>query len=151
MKEKGFSVLELLVVIAIVAILAGLAIPRFNTSTADRDLDIAARQLAGDMRWMQQNAVNLIAGVTSVNIPFDPQPSLNFYTLAPYGYYIKVNGVVIKQYYFPGAVKTSGYYSAIVFGINGYVNNTFGTTVTLLNGSKMRSVIVDAAGRIRIE
>lgn len=151
MKQKGFTAIELLIVISILTLLAGMALPRLSTATGDRDLDIAARQLAADMRWMQQNALNLTAGSTNPFILADSQPTLNFYTTAPYGYFIKSNAVIIKKYFFPDTVKISGYYSAINFGLNGYANNALGTTVTLMSGSKTKRVIVDSAGRIRIE
>lgn len=151
MRQRGFSAVELLIVIAILGIIAGMAVSKLSNDTAERDLDIAARQLAADMRWMQQNALNLTAGSTEPYLPFDPQPSLNFYTAVPYGYFIKSNAVVIKKYYFPATVKTSGYYNAITFGVNGYTVNTLGTTVTLISGSKTKKVVVDAVGRIRIE
>lgn len=150
-RQKGFTVLELLIVISILALLAGLAVPRLSTATAERDLDIAARQLATDMRWMQQNALNLTAGATNPFILSDSQPALVLYTTAPYGYFIKSGTVTLKEYFFPNNVKISGYYSAIYFGINGYVNNALGTTVTLMSGNKTKKVIVDAVGRIRIE
>ena len=150
-KQKGFTAIELLIVISILALLVGLALPRLSTNTGERDLDIAARQLASDMRWMQQNALNLTAGATSPFILADAQPTLNLYTTAPYGYFIKSNAVIIKKYSFPSTVKISGYYSAINFGLNGYANNALGTTVTLMSGNKTKRVIVDAVGRIRIE
>ncbi len=54
-RERGFSLIELIVVIAVLAIVAGVAVPRFMNQQGIRS-EAAARQLAADLRFSQRLA-----------------------------------------------------------------------------------------------
>ncbi|MEG6584046.1 pilus assembly FimT family protein [Dendrosporobacter sp. 1207_IL3150] len=149
MRQKGFTAIEVLIVIAILGLVAGIAVPRINHSMALIELDNAARELAADLRWLQQNSVNATAGSSSLGISSDPIASLYFYTSSPYGYYITKNAVTIKKKIFPTTVEVVGFYNKISFGTNGYIVTP--VTINLRSGSVYKKVIVDAVGRIRIE
>lgn len=150
-RQKGSTLIEVLLVIAIFSLLASAALPRYNHAAGRRDLDIAARQLAADMRWMQQFSTNLIAGSSELGLPFDPHPSLKFYTTAPHGYFITIGGVAVKKRIFPAGIQVQGSYPIISFGINGYFNTLYGLEIPLLYRNQTKKVIVDSAGRIRID
>ena len=64
MREKrgGFGLLELLIVTAMISMICGLGMMRLGNSLADYELSAAALELAADLRWMQQMAVNSPAG-----------------------------------------------------------------------------------------
>jgi len=146
--QRGFGMVEVLIVLSVLGIIAGLAIPRFNSSISQRELDIAARELAADLRWMQQTSVNSSGGAPSLGIASDPLPSISFYTTSPYGYYITINSKTVKKNILPASVQITGNYKTISFGINGYLNSP--VTIKLRSGTYFKSVIVDAAGRVRI-
>lgn len=150
-KQTGGMLLELLLVIAVLVLLASAALPWYHSNAGRRDLDAAARQLAADMRWMQQTSINSIAGSAEIGLPVDPHPSLKFYPTAPYGYFIMVGGVTVKKHFFPSTVQVYGSHPVISFGINGYLNRLYGLEISLLHDKQIKKVIVDAAGRIRID
>ena len=68
-KEKGFTLVELLIVVIVLAVLAGIVIPQFSSSTDDAKLgvlqsDLAAMRKAVELYYHQHNSV-YPGGVTS--------------------------------------------------------------------------------------
>lgn len=66
-KEHGFTIIELIMVIVIIGILAGLAIPRFESFYAIK-LDGATKKAVSDIRYIQHLA---LAGHTNARIVFN--------------------------------------------------------------------------------
>lgn len=56
-KFQGFTLVEMLVTIAVVAVLAGLAVPSFQTLMVSRNLDSVADTLASDFRYTRSEAI----------------------------------------------------------------------------------------------
>jgi prepilin-type N-terminal cleavage/methylation domain-containing protein len=56
--DKGFSLIELMVVIALIAIMAGIAVPNFQTYMKNRRLSGAASQLFVDLMNARMQAVS---------------------------------------------------------------------------------------------
>jgi prepilin-type N-terminal cleavage/methylation domain-containing protein len=56
--ERGFTLLEMVIVVAIIGILAGIGMLYFRKATANQQLQRAAWELAGDIRWMQEMSEN---------------------------------------------------------------------------------------------
>lgn len=56
MNQKGFTAIELLAVVAVLTVLAAIAIPQFNNTIANRDLDSATRLLVSDLRNISEAA-----------------------------------------------------------------------------------------------
>jgi prepilin-type N-terminal cleavage/methylation domain-containing protein len=84
--QRGFMLIELVLVIAIIAIAAALVFPQIGDWIAAYDLNIAARQLAADLRLLQQLSINS-DGVF---------PILHLRVTSPYGYYTDLRTKVIQ-------------------------------------------------------
>lgn len=139
MDRRGFTVVELVAVIGIIGILTAIFVPAITASLNNSNLDIAARQLEADLRWMQQLAVNSGG---------DNLPDIQFYNAPPYKYYISINSKVIKSVFLPANVRFNKPPPQIFWGINGYLNG--GNTIALQSGVSIRYVAIDFAGRIRV-
>ncbi|MFA6594439.1 MAG: GspH/FimT family pseudopilin [Candidatus Buchananbacteria bacterium] len=73
----GFSLLELVVVIALLGIITGVGLPYYQGFTVNLQLQGAARDLASDLRYAQQQAVT-----TQANHQVAFYISQNFYQVA---------------------------------------------------------------------
>lgn len=141
--QRGFSFIELLVVLSILAILTAIAVPRIGDSVTVRELEDAAQQLAADIRWTEQQAVNRTFEMTS--------PMITLYST---GYAIEAGlGNHLKPFtIFPTSVQLVGTNPPIAFRLDG--KPVTGTTITLQSKRKptlFRFVIVLATtGRIRV-
>lgn len=147
--QRGFTFIELIIVIAIISIVAAMAVPALGNSLARQDLDNTARELAADLRWLQQLSINSAGGLT---------PSLNYFRAPSPSYRIKIDGQYIKTVVFPPTV-TLGVEEPFVmqFKVDGTPTDQSQNvlTVTLRSikaGVGSRQVIVQAAtGRVRVE
>ena len=64
----GFSLIELVIVAAIIAIVAGIAVPRFSSAIARQRLDAAARRIVADLSLARRQART---STTSQTVSFD--------------------------------------------------------------------------------
>ena len=144
-KHQGFTILELLIVVAVLSIAAMLAVPKLGDWAAEQDLNNAARELAADLRLLQQLSINS-AG---------PTPELYLRITSPYGYITTLNTKVIQpKRSFPATVKLSGSATTVSFTINGIPKQGTDMTIALAraDGKGTKRIIVQAqTGRIRIE
>ena len=68
-RQPAFSLVELIVVVAIVAILAGVAIPRFDSGSTRHRADAAARRVVSDLVLARRHANHVS---TAQTVTFDP-------------------------------------------------------------------------------
>jgi prepilin-type N-terminal cleavage/methylation domain-containing protein len=142
--QRGVTLIELLICIAILSIFAGMAIPRLGQSLEKQELENSSRQLAADIRWLQQISIN--AGVDTTAY------AMFFYNTTPYGYYITANTQRIKNVIFPISVNLPGSHSYITFTPNGAP--VIGAQSISLYNRKLKQwkyvILAPVTGRVRI-
>lgn len=143
MRQRGVTLIELMICIGVFGIIASTAILTIGQSLAKQELDGASRQLAADIRWLQQ---------LSINAGRDTVPSiLRFNYNEPCGYYVIANNQVIKSYTFPTSVSLPDSYSPIGFGLSGAPS---GAQTVSLQSKKLKTwkhvILAPVTGRVRI-
>jgi len=148
-RQGGFTLTELVVLVAVIGILAAVGVPRLGSSIEQYQLDVAARQLEADLRWMQQLTVNLDYSDSSQAFPrFAPV------TNKPYGYYIAIGTQVVRRVNLSEQVRIyplSTQAATFSFSQDGFPAGTLGASIMITNNSgASRTIKLDDAGRIRI-
>lgn len=142
---SGFSLLELLVVTAMISMICGMGMMRLGESVAEYELSAAALELAADLRWMQQMAVNSPA---SSGGPFYLM-IIDHSTCARYQ--IAAATKTLKWTRLPDSVRLADVQEKIMFNSNGSPYKARSFVLQSLRLKKNRYVIVAAVtGRVRI-
>ncbi|MFA4884609.1 MAG: prepilin-type N-terminal cleavage/methylation domain-containing protein [Desulfotomaculaceae bacterium] len=143
----GFTLIEIAIVLVIISITIALAVPNFNKILGNYQLDISAREMASDIRDLQQAAVKSQTSTYLImwNINTDTYYLCNPGTTA----YKTVN--------LPSSVDLvnapmTGYFYQLGFATSGRPIGGFGGTVTLRDKAtgKNKYVVVDTLGRVRV-
>ena len=147
LRRKGLTVVELLLVIAILAIMAAIAVPRYVDMAAQRELDAAAGQLAGDLQWSMKIAANSTAS-SIVKMMFN--------NTSPYGYYVvqgESNTLIRPLYNLPVTIVFPREQTAVIFDVYGKPFSGMDVVVTMLNTrGQSRVVTVDhLTGQVQIQ
>lgn len=147
MDEQGASFIELLCVLLIMNILGAIILPKI-TLLDKTSLDYEARYLVSDLRWMQEQSIYRMNGNEKFNrIEFDTMPKLVMDQIPEASYVIFQGPNIVKQHIFTKPITVN--YVNVRFTIDGRMNPP--RTIYLYQGHERLAVIIDVAGRIRIE
>lgn len=144
--QKGFTLVEVLAVGLVLAVLAMVAVPSFRQTIANRELNDAARQLAGDLRYLQQLSLNAPAGTLY---------TISFRNASPYGYYVVSNAAAsskaLQTVSFPTSVALTAPPGTVHFNSRGVPDSGYQITLKSNVIKKFKYVYVEGAvGRVRI-
>ena len=147
-REHAFTLVELICVVALLGMVMAIAMPVLKDIGRKRNLEIAARTLATDMRRCQQMAI-------ATGIPYCIEFIFNF---PGYNYRIKnCQTSSAERIKFPEGVdyrsttfRVEGGFPRLRFKPNGAPN--YGGTVVLCNhdGDVLYVIVTPATGRVRI-
>ncbi|MEW5785660.1 MAG: GspH/FimT family protein [Bacillota bacterium] len=144
--SPAFSIIELLCVLAILALLAAIAAPALVNTGQGRNLEIAARKLALDMRRTQQAAIT--SGLTSyIEFRFYGSSYRVFDNAAGERFTVRLpEGVSFQIINFPIVSGTQNLY----FHRSGAPSQ--GGTVSMIDqqGAVLYIIVTPATGRVRI-
>lgn len=144
--RHAFTLVELVIVLATIAVLAGIAAPKYASSLANYRSILAARQFAADLGAAQANsrasstaqtiAINQAASTYTITglTRLDRRAGVYTVNLADSPYYAAINSATLPAAAVAGQIKFDG------FG----TPNT-GATVTISNGGRTHTVTLDAA------
>lgn len=138
------TLIETLLCVAILSIMSGMVTLTLGQSLAKQELESASRQLAADIRWMQQLSINSGIDIVAYALLFNHK--------TPYGYCITANTKVIKNISFPASISLSGAQSYIYFSVNG--TPVVGAQSISLYSSRLKAwnyvIVAPVTGRVRI-
>ena len=142
----GFTIIEMVIAMLIISIAVALTVPNFNKILGSYQLDISAREMASDIRDLQQTAVKTQASNYSV-----------LWNRQTETYHLCTGTTSYKTVNLPSSVDLVE--SPVIdnlpklgFAPSGRPNNGFGGRVKLMdkNTGKNKYVIVDTLGRVRV-
>lgn len=145
-RRRGVTLIELIATVLIVGILAVVAAPRVADSVMRRRVDAAARRIASDLELARRSARTSGASRT---VTFDlAARSYTFSVLADPSHPARVYAVDLGTTGYPVSLSSvslgsSGTQKAVTFDM--YGRPDAGGTIVVANGSRSRTVSLDAA------
>jgi len=148
--QSGFSLIEVMIVIVITGVIIAVVLPDFNKIIGRYTLECATRELAAEIRILQQNAIkNESAGFyMQFNDVMDSYCLINTdIGVDPYKTTKLPTGVDLTHTSFKQTNQ-----NRLLFAANGNPYNGFGGHITLRDRATgvSRYVIIDSVGRVRV-
>jgi Tfp pilus assembly protein FimT len=143
-----FTLIETIVTMLILSIIIAIAMPNFNKILSNYQLDISAREMASDIRDVQQAAAKTQSSTYSIR--WDTGTGTYYLHKSDLQYY--------KSVKLPSSIELSytplegDEFTKLNFNITGIPRSGFGGTVKLKDKStgKEKFVIVNKLGRVRV-
>lgn len=149
-RHKGFSLMELSLVVVLLALLTGIAAPRYSSSTNNYQVNMAARKVAADLGRARADAWNrgvhrtVTFNTTALQYTLTAVADMNNSTLAD-----TVVSLNISPYNLTQITASFGGGASVIFDGYGMPNN--GGTVTVTSGTLSQTVTLNATtGNITI-
>ena len=139
MRERAFTLLEVIVGLALATVLAGVGVVRLGTLVESARLAGAARTVATALRLARGVAMS---GDATIEVHFDPARGV-CEMRAP-------NGALLESRALPPGVSFAGLpaRSRILFTGLGTAENG---TIVLAAGARVRRIVVNQRGRVRVQ
>lgn len=148
--SSGFSLIEMTLVVAIMAIFAAIAAPRYGHATGRYRLDLAARQVAADLRMAQSAAK---AASASRSVAFTVATDCYFLSGIP-SLDGRVEGytVCLADEPFKADLTAANFNETGTVTFSGWGLPNYGGSVILAVGSQQKTIVVNGeTGQVRIE
>jgi prepilin-type N-terminal cleavage/methylation domain-containing protein len=149
-RHKGFSLMELSLVVALLALLTGIAAPRYSSSANNYRVNMAARKVAADLCRARADAWNrgvhrtVTFNTTTLQYTLTAVADMNNGTLADTVVSLKTSPYNLTQ-----LAANFGGGTSVIFDGYGMPNN--GGTVTVTSGTLSQTVTLNATtGNITI-
>lgn len=146
--NKGFTIFEIIIVITILSITALTALPKIITFTDEQRVENEAVILVSELRYLQEITRTTQKWHSEFrSAPYELTPSMKFRTN---DYYIEKDGQHTHEHTFPSDMKwhINRNNNTVEFAANG---DAPPCTISMQIGTAHRNVIIDSAGRVRIE
>ena len=154
MSKNGFAMLEMLLIAGMLAVLSGIVLPRLDFCRSQR-ADYEAACLAADLRYLQEisrNEKSCRPGIPGYEVPSEPP----YMKVEQHRYSIREleRDHAVREHQAPRDVyfgtESERDSTRIMFSSDGDIlNNT--RTIHIWMPEQHRAVIIDQAGRIRVE
>lgn len=148
LNNYGFTIIEMMIVLIIISILIALTVPNFSRIMGSYQLDISAREMASDIRDLQQSALKTQNSAYAI-----------VWNTTADSYYLMHENIVNKTVQLPQSVDIASapYISSeaahkMHFATSGRPAGGIGGTVFLMdrNTGKYKFVIINTLGRVRV-
>lgn len=138
--HRGFTLLELVIVMTLLAIIGGIAMPRYTASLAHHRAEAAARRIAADLAYLRQQARFTSSSKT---IAFD---------LATHQYSGSITTVSLGDDPYKAVILSVDFGGDAEIVFDGYGIPDSGGTVLIQAGHRQKTITLDGdSGRVTVQ
>jgi prepilin-type N-terminal cleavage/methylation domain-containing protein len=148
LNSYGFTLIEVAVVVVVISLVVAVTLPDFNKTIGLYNLESSARELASDMRSLQQSAIKNESAGFKIVFDVEEESYSLFNTDEGLTAYLTKNLPANVDLY-----NTNFDGHALICAANGRPAGGFGGTITLrdLRTGALRYVIINTLGRVRVD